>query len=495
MSLTPTMQQWVTAQQNPETVVNENFVSLQHIAVYGMNPDTTTGLTWGYLGGRWAGFAVTAGTLTLTASQTNYVVVARSTGVISTSTTNTNWNNTTNYARVFLITTGVSTVTAVEDHRAGTNGIFAGTAQTAVALSGLSDVNIPSPNDGDVLTYDTGTSKWVAEAPTGGTASAIIENPIINGGFEINQRAAASIADDTYGHDRWYALTQTGAIAPSTVTNAEDGTPYMARLTQSQASAQRFGYAQIIESVNCINLRGKQVTFRFNRVRLSASSNIRYAVLEWTGTADTVTSDVVNDWTSSTYTAGNFFLASNLTVSGVVQQAVTANTLTDGSSVTVTLGSSFNNLIVFAWTESIQAQNVTLDLSKAQIDLGATALDFRHRSYSNEFTRCARYYYRMTSSAANDPYAVGGLSSTTASQYYFPFPTQMRIAPTGVETSTASNFNVATTTALTVSAITSIPMTRFVGGVAVTHSAGTAGNFGRLRAGSGDYIGFTGSEL
>lgn len=327
------------------------------------------------------------------------------------------------------------------------------------------------------------------------TATTILENPIINGGFEINQRAAASIADDVYGHDRWYALTQTGAIAPSTITNAENGTPYMARLTQSQVSAQRFGYAQIIESVNCIHLRGQQVTFKFDRVRLSASSNLRYAVLEWTGTADTVTSDVVNDWTSSTYTAGNFFLASNLTVSGVVQQAVTANTLTNGSSVTVTLGSSFNNLIVFVWTESTQAQNVTLDLSKAQIDLGTTAQAFRHLPYSYEFTRCARYYFRLTSSAVNDPYAIGGLSSTTASQYYFPFPTQMRIAPTGVETSTASNFNVATSAALTVSAITSIPMTRFVGGVAVTHSAGTAGDAGRLRGGSGDFIGFTGAEL
>lgn len=144
MSLTPTMQQWVTAQQNPETVVNENFVSLQHIAVYGMNPQTTELLTWGYLGGRWAGFAVTAGTLTLTASQTNYVVVARSTGVISTSTTSTNWDDTGNYARVFKITTGVSTVSSVEDHRAGTSGIFAGTASTGGSTVGKQSIYIPA---------------------------------------------------------------------------------------------------------------------------------------------------------------------------------------------------------------------------------------------------------------------------------------------------------------------------------------------------------------
>ena len=37
-----------------------------------------------------------------------------------------------------------------------------------IALANLTDVNIPSPSDGDVLTYDNNTGVWVAEAPTGG---------------------------------------------------------------------------------------------------------------------------------------------------------------------------------------------------------------------------------------------------------------------------------------------------------------------------------------
>lgn len=123
MTLTPEMQQWESGQQMPEKVVNENFVSLQHQAVYAMNPETTTGLTWGYIGGRWGDFSVTKGTLTLTGSATNYIVVNRSNGVISSSSSNTNWNNTASYARVFLITTGPSTVTDTEDYRSGVNGV------------------------------------------------------------------------------------------------------------------------------------------------------------------------------------------------------------------------------------------------------------------------------------------------------------------------------------------------------------------------------------
>ena len=117
------MQQWLPAQASPEVVVNENFESVEHSAVYAKDPATTTGLTWGYLGGRWAGHPVVAGTVALAASATNYVVVARVTGVLSTSSSSTNWTNTAAYARVYKLTTGVANVTDVEDWRAGGAGV------------------------------------------------------------------------------------------------------------------------------------------------------------------------------------------------------------------------------------------------------------------------------------------------------------------------------------------------------------------------------------
>jgi len=117
------MQTLSAAQVSPETPINENFETLGHQSVYGKRQPTTTGLTWGYYGGRWGGFSITAGTLTLTNAATNRVVVLRSTGAISTSTATTNWNNTADYARVYQITTAGSVVTAVEDHRAGPFGV------------------------------------------------------------------------------------------------------------------------------------------------------------------------------------------------------------------------------------------------------------------------------------------------------------------------------------------------------------------------------------
>lgn len=117
------MQNIASSQASAEVPINENFAGLQHQECYAKKPTTSTGLTWGYWGGRWGGFSVADGTLTLTNAADNYIVAKRSDGVISVSTATTNWNNLLEYARVYKVTTAGSVVTATEDHRAGAGGV------------------------------------------------------------------------------------------------------------------------------------------------------------------------------------------------------------------------------------------------------------------------------------------------------------------------------------------------------------------------------------
>ena len=114
----------INAAASPEVQMNENFEVLDWATVYAKNPVTTSGLAWGYYGGRWGGNLVAAGVLTLAYTSTNYVVVRTATGAISVSTTATNWDDTANYARVYELTTDSGVVTVVEDHRAGPYGIL-----------------------------------------------------------------------------------------------------------------------------------------------------------------------------------------------------------------------------------------------------------------------------------------------------------------------------------------------------------------------------------
>jgi hypothetical protein len=215
----------------------------------------------------------------------------------------------------------------------------------------------------------------------------------------------------------------------------------MMRITQSQASAQRFGTSQIIESVNSKDLRGQAVTLSA-RVRCSASTTLRYAILEWTGIADSVTSNFVKSWTSTTFTADNFFTLTSTTVTGTGSTALTANTLAT-VSLTATVGSSCNNLVVIFWTDSTQAQNVTLDIGKVQLEIGSSATAFERRPYAIEFANCAPYYYAFSAAGATGggSYAAMGIVVNSTDIYYvLPIPFVMRIVP-AVSASAASDWN------------------------------------------------------
>lgn len=110
-------------QGNPEARINELFDAASAAMVYGRNAATSTGRVFGYLGGRWSGFSVANGvSATLTAMTTQYMVVERATGAVTFSSSDTNWNDDTLYARAYKLTVGASTITAYEDHRAGEGG-------------------------------------------------------------------------------------------------------------------------------------------------------------------------------------------------------------------------------------------------------------------------------------------------------------------------------------------------------------------------------------
>lgn len=129
------MQNISASQSSAEVPINENFQAVLGFGMYARKPSTTTGLTYGYYGNnatspltaRWGGFSITDGTVSLTASSTNYLVVNRSTGALTASTATTNWNNVLAYARVAIVTT-TTVITGEENHRTGPFGVHGGVA-------------------------------------------------------------------------------------------------------------------------------------------------------------------------------------------------------------------------------------------------------------------------------------------------------------------------------------------------------------------------------
>lgn len=211
------LQQWEQAQADPQIPVNENFVALEHMAVYGKDATSTAGLTWGYLGGRWAGHLVVAGTVALVASATNYVVVARATGELSVSTDATHWSNTAAYARVYKLSTGTATVTTIEDWRAGGYGAHGQGESSGSGGSTITAMPIACSDEGTPLT--AGAAKVTFRMPFAMDLSAVraslttaqASGPILT--VDINA-AGASILSTKITLDNGEKTSQTAAAAP-----------------------------------------------------------------------------------------------------------------------------------------------------------------------------------------------------------------------------------------------------------------------------------------
>ena len=101
---------------------NGLFDAASPAMLYGRNAIGCTGLTWAYFGGNVTKADDTqatnaGGTLTLTGSATNRIVAQKSDGAVSVATNTTNWNDTANYWRLYIVTTSATGVSDWTDER------------------------------------------------------------------------------------------------------------------------------------------------------------------------------------------------------------------------------------------------------------------------------------------------------------------------------------------------------------------------------------------
>lgn len=310
-------------QAQAEVIVNESLEAVQHVAVYGYKKATSSGLTWGYYGGEWNGFTVVAGTLALTASSTNYIVVARATGVISVSTSNTNWNDTTNYARVYQVVTGASTVTTITDGRQGPSGILVagggtftgGTLTSAlneapqVALASAATVNIGAAAANTVTVSGTTTITAFDSIATGAirrvrflAALTMTHNAtslILPGSANITTAAGDVATMESLGSGNWrcisyqradgQAVVGSSSRTPSvqTVTSAATVTPTFSD-DAVKITAQAVGLTLANPTGTAIPMLGMVIRIKDNGTSRSITYGSQYRAIGVTLPANTV---------------------------------------------------------------------------------------------------------------------------------------------------------------------------------------------------------------
>ena len=204
-------------QASPEIPINENFASLEWAACLTRNPATSSGLVLGYYGGLWSGLTIADGTLSLTASSTHYVVVHRQTGVVSSSTTTSNWNKLESYARMFEVVTGTYTISTVKSWHGGING-----AHGPVSIPvGMGVTSVGTGSTYDISGIPTGTNRitLALEGVSTSGSSRILLQLGDSGGIE-NTLYVGALTESSSASSNWVNGTA-GAILPGATANSK----------------------------------------------------------------------------------------------------------------------------------------------------------------------------------------------------------------------------------------------------------------------------------
>lgn len=290
-----------------------------------------------------------------------------------------------------------------------------GTDQVAITTAGVQRVNFNAGtevvfNDGgadvdfriegdtepNLFKVDAGTDQ-VQVANLNGGPLAGTRNRIINGDFSVAQRGTSFVSgannDDAYTLDRWYILSDgNDAIDVTQETSTVPTNQKYAIALDVETINKKFGIAQIIENVNCVGLTGGNVTLSF-KAKVSSTTkldNVKAAIIAWSGTADTVTSDIISAWGAE---GTNPTLIANATYENTpANLSVTTSYATYSLSANIDTAST-SNIIVFIWSDVTDTTlGDFLYVTDVQLEPGTVATPFERRSYGQELALCQRYY-------------------------------------------------------------------------------------------------------
>jgi len=210
-------------QSNKEAVANALFDAASPGMLWGRHASACSGLTWGYYGGTYmvgtTANSIANGTVTLTASATNYVYADPTTGAVAVNTTGVPTGD----IPLYTIVTGTATVTSYTDKRSyqpsATANAGAGTVTSVgVSMPGIYSVTgSPITTSGTIaVTLSTQSANIVFAGPASGAAAAPTFRALVGGDIPIFGASGSSHAPG--------GVPDPGSTAGSTKYLCENGT-------------------------------------------------------------------------------------------------------------------------------------------------------------------------------------------------------------------------------------------------------------------------------
>jgi hypothetical protein len=340
-------------------------------------------------------------------------------------------------------------------------------------------------------------------------------NRIINGDCRIDQRNnGASGTAVAYTVDRW-AYNATQATRGTWQQNAGSVTPpagftnylgFTSSSAYSVLTGDTFYFSQLIEGLNVADLAWgtanaqtvtlsfwvrSSLTGTFGGAFANSASNRSYpfsytvsSANTWEQKSITVPGDTTGTWltTNGIGISLRLGLGSGATFSGTAGAWAAGNFVQPTGSVSV-----------------VGTNGATFYITGVQLEAGSVATPFERRDYGRELLMCQRYLpYLGGIASGNQSFGQCYSNSTTILRAAIKFPTQTRVPPTGLITSTASGFigQMIGSSNLTASAISLTSINSLTDAlIELTVSGATANQSGTLYNASSGFMYFTGCEL
>jgi hypothetical protein len=258
--------------------------------------------------------------------------------------------------------------------------------------------------------------------------TGIYRNALINGNFDVWQRAVSFTTTPGYTADRWY-YGDTGSSR--TITRDTDVPNTVSKYSLknvwvSGGGAKTSAHNYRIEGVDASKFSGKTVTLSFYaKASVTAGTIVGYTYITYATAADNFATTeiatalpsfaVTGSWAKYTWTVT---LPATSTGGG-------AYPITNGLQLTIQFNPDSN-------------ATITTYISQMELNEGDVALPFQPKSFEEELRACQRYFQQYDSAlGAYTYFATGQATSTTQGYIVVPHKVTMRIAP--ALTSSAAN--------------------------------------------------------
>lgn len=289
-----------------------------------------------------------------------------------------------------------------------------------------------------------GTTYWYQTADVS-LAEVTRPNFLINGGFDVWQRGTSFTAATTPANndtvliaDGWRLLSDGNDIVD--ISQTEDGpseSDFSLKALIATANT-KWGICQFVEGKDSIKFsQGSQrASLAFNaRCSTGATATrIRAAIIEWTGTEDDPTTDIVSAWevqgTNPTLVANWAYVSTPSTIT-------LTDTLTRYTVTNANVSDSATNIGVFIWMDDTAAAvGNSIFISAVQLVRGGKVGTYMPEPWINILQRCQRRYcktFPYATAPAQNAGTAGALSGAVNAgdrvDIMWRFPVEMIKAP------------------------------------------------------------------